>query len=94
MNFKCDKQNAGQSYFTKKNSSYFKALSTESGSAITNKKALIVPIERAVIQGVIMCCANLTFIYAFKSGVNSGIIASLFSTCVIFTSLAFYILYG
>lgn len=37
---------------------------------------------------------TLTFLYAGKSGMNSGIIASIFSTSVIFSNIGFYFLYG
>ena len=36
----------------------------------------------------------LTFTFAGKSGVNSGIISTIFCTSVIFSNILFYILYG
>jgi len=36
---------------------------------------------------------NITFGYAAKSAVNSGIISSIFCVSVIFSSIAFYFLY-
>ena len=35
-----------------------------------------------------------TFYFAGLSGVNSGIIATIFSTCVVFTALIFRVRYG
>ena len=37
---------------------------------------------------------NITFNFSSKSGVNSGIIATIFSTCVIFSNMFFYFIYN
>ena len=51
---------------------------------------LLVTIIGMGMQGVI----TLAFYYAGLSGVNSGIIASIFSTSILFSSLIFYFIYG
>ena len=43
---------------------------------------------------LIKASLTITFIFAGKSGVNSGIIASIFSACVILTAIMFYFKYG
>ena len=52
------------------------------------------PIQRCIIQGLIQVMLTVTFSFASKSGVNSGIIATIFSTCVPFTSILFYCRYA
>ena len=37
---------------------------------------------------------GITFLFAGLSGVNSGIIATIFSTCVVFTAVIFKLKYG
>jgi uncharacterized membrane protein len=53
-----------------------------------------VPIFRAIAQGMVQVTVVLTFMFTAKSGVNGGIIATLFTTSLIFTILIFYLKYG
>jgi drug/metabolite transporter (DMT)-like permease len=47
-----------------------------------------------MISGFLQVIIILTFGFAAKSGVNSGIISSIFSSCVIFTPIIFRVKYG
>ena len=55
---------------------------------------LSVPIIRALAQGTIIVLIINTFAYAFPSGVNAGIISSIFATSCIFTVIIFFCKYG
>ena len=37
---------------------------------------------------------NSTFYFSAKSGVNAGVISTIFSTCILFTAILFYVLHG
>lgn len=54
---------------------------------------LMGPISRGIIQVATFFAVFLTMEFAFKAGVNQGIIASLFSTSIVFSSILFYFLY-
>ena len=49
----------------------------------------MVPFVRAVIVIVMSICVTFSFYFAAKSKANSGVIASNFSSCLIFTGLFF-----
>ena len=55
---------------------------------------LSVPIIRAAAQGTITILIIYTFAFAFPSGVNAGIISSIFASSCIFTIIIFYFNYG
>ena len=57
-------------------------------------RVLFVPIERCLINGVTQFVITYCFFYTFKSNVNSGIIASIFSSSVVFTAVMFYCFFG
>ena len=81
-------EDSGQSYLSKENSSYFEWSETHNSYKMTWKR-ISVPVVRGLFQMAISVLITLTFEFAFKSGVNSGIIASNFSSCLIFTGLIF-----
>lgn len=49
---------------------------------------------RAFFQSAIQVMLLTTFYFGGKSGVNNGIISTIFSTGVIFTAIIFYFVYG
>ena len=49
---------------------------------------------RAIATIAVEVFCTLTFEYAYKSGVNPGIIASCFSVNIPFTAIVFYFVYG
>ena len=53
-----------------------------------------VPIMRGLLQGWMQVVIIACFQFAGKSGVNSGIIASIFSSCVIITPIIFHFKHG
>ena len=78
---------AGVPYFCKENSSYFKL--NQDGTYQLCKTRVMLPLVRALFQIAISLFITLCFYFAAKSNVNSGIIASNFSSCLIFTGLIF-----
>ena len=80
-------------YISKANSPYFRKARTPNKFQF-NWAAFCVPIFRGMINGSIQVIIILTFGFAAKSGVNSGIIASIFSSCVVFTPIIFYFKHG
>lgn len=61
---------------------------------VFDKLRFSVPFQRCIINLMGQVLVTLTFYFAGKSGMNSGIIASIFSSSVIVSLFAFYILYG
>lgn len=55
---------------------------------------LSVPVIRALVQGVITILIICTFAFAFPSGVNAGIISSIFASSCVFTIIIFFFKYG
>jgi drug/metabolite transporter (DMT)-like permease len=55
---------------------------------------LSVPLIRAAAQGTITILIIFTFAFAFPSGVNAGIISSIFASSCIFTIIIFFFKYG
>lgn len=53
----------------------------------------MVPLERCFFNGITLVLITQTFKYGYMSKINSGIIASIFSTSVAFTCVLFYIIY-
>ena len=53
-----------------------------------------VPIQRCLLQGWVAVSLSVTFYFDDLSGVNSGIIATIFSTSVVYTTLIFRVKYG
>jgi drug/metabolite transporter (DMT)-like permease len=60
---------------------------------ITLQKVLI-PVRRMFINVLINFAIMMTFNYSAISGINQGIAASIFSTCIIFVSFYFYVKEG
>lgn len=54
---------------------------------------LSVPLIRAASQGTITILIIFTFAFANPSGVNAGIISSIFSSSCIFTIIIFFFIY-
>ncbi|CDW80993.1 UNKNOWN [Stylonychia lemnae] len=54
---------------------------------------LLGPILRGIVQVAVFFSVFITMEFAFKAGVNQGIIASLFSTSIIMSAVIFYFLY-
>jgi len=54
---------------------------------------LSVPIVRAAAQIIITILIIFTFAFAFPSGVNAGIISSIFASSCIFTIIIFFFKY-
>jgi len=52
------------------------------------------PVARTFAYLAICITMQYCFDFAYKSGVNSGIISSIFSSSCIFTSMIFYFKYG
>jgi drug/metabolite transporter (DMT)-like permease len=52
------------------------------------------PLSRALVQLAIQYSIVATFLFASKSGVNGGIISTIFSSSCIFTIVIFYFKYG
>lgn len=52
------------------------------------------PLSRGVSQLLIQVVSNLCFMFAAKSGVNGGIISTIFSSSSIFSIVIFYFKYG
>jgi drug/metabolite transporter (DMT)-like permease len=53
-----------------------------------------VPITRALFAAAIQILIVITFSFAAEGGVNAGIVSSIFTTSVIFSSIIFYCKYG
>lgn len=51
-------------------------------------------LSRAIVQVLIQVCIIQTFEYTLKTGINPGIIASVFATNLLFTMVYFYFVYG
>ena len=49
---------------------------------------------RGINHGVLICLTCLSFEFAAKAEINQGVIASLFTSGVVFTAILFYIIYG
>ena len=87
--------NHDTTYFSKKKSNYYKEdLEFDTFTYKPYYKAWLVPPQRCLIHIAITVTMTLTFQYSDRSGINSGIISSIFSTCIVYTPLIFYVLYG
>ena len=78
-------------YISKANSPYFTKRRMVEKFRF-NWAAFFVPIFRGMLSGFIQIILALTFGFAAKSEVNAGIIASVFSSCVIFTPIIFHVI--
>ena len=91
------KQRLGYSYFSAQNSSYYDKVTNVSTGQVTyklNKLKCMVPVFRGFVQGAFTLLTTLAFYFGSKSGINSGIISTLFVTSVPFTAILFQCLYG
>ena len=62
-------------------------------NALNNKldfKNISVPVIRAGIQGLIQATSAVCFYFTAKSGINGGIISSIFASGVVFVAVIFY----
>lgn len=75
-------------FWNKETSTYFEIHSTKFMFSY-----LLGPILRGIVQVAVFFSVFLTMGFAFKAGVNQGIIASLFSTSIVFSAGLFYFLY-
>jgi hypothetical protein len=74
--------------FSKKTSQYYKAVDKK---YVLRSDSIWILIRKTVITIVLFTLISMCFTYAFESGINVGIISSIFATSLIFTSVIFYI---
>lgn len=87
------------SFIDRSISSYYCSLKqlapTDKGPQFTlNWPSLQAPARRCITQMITPVFLYLTFTSADKAGLNTGIITSLFPSCIIFTSVYFYLFKG
>lgn len=61
---------------------------------VFNRFSIRAPVRRCLNNLMIMGILDLTFYSASEAGLNTGIITSIFATCIIFTSICFYFMKG
>ena len=66
----------------------------EDGKYSIDWKKFGVPPVRLVIQIALIGFITLTFFFSDKAGVNSGIMSTNFSSCLVFVAILFYCKYG
>ena len=59
-----------------------------------DKSRVLVPIIRMVLSSIGVSAVFGTFYFASLSGVNGGIISTIFASAVIFSPFMFYLKYG
>ena len=80
---------AGQSaYFSKETSQYY--VKNEAGVYELSRSRLAIPVGRAVVQALIQFALTSCFYFTSKSGVNPGIISSIFAGGLIFVAVYFH----
>lgn len=55
---------------------------------------VMIPVTRCLIQGVIQVVIALSFYFSGLSGVNGGIISSIFASAVVMIAIIFYFKHG
>lgn len=79
-------------FFSKEASMYYDA--DEKGEYSFNKRKAWTTFRRALLILLITIVLTFTFEQAFLAGINAGVIASIFLTCLLWTSLFFYFFHG
>ena len=79
---------------TESSSNYKKAVDENQSQEKISFELIFVPLRRGLIILSCISCLTLTYYYAAKSGINQGIITSIFSSSLIFTSIWFFIFHG
>ena len=81
------------SFFSKKSCTYY-VLNEESGEWQLSYRRVAIPFVRSLFNLTVNLVITLTFYFASKSGVNSGIISCNFSSSLVFVAIIFYFKYG
>ena len=67
---------------------------TENDTFVLNRARFKIPFLRGFLNLTLILLKVVTFIFTAKSGLNAGIITSIFSTCIVFTTVLFYFIHN
>lgn len=80
-------------FFSRDNSKYWKK-SEKTGKMVVDCTNLGSPVRRCILSIWITVLFSMTFSYSTKANINPGIVSTLFTTSMIWTSFFFFFAYG